>query len=130
MPTILVVDDVVPVRRILVLTLRREYTIIEAASGEEALALAALHQPDVAILDVAMSGIDGLEVCRRLRSDPTLAHIGVIIYSASSSAAAARRAGADRYVEKPCLPSRLRSIVQELIRARQAQPREDRTDRD
>jgi CheY-like chemotaxis protein len=125
MPTILVADDVALARRILRLTFEGMYAVIEAASGEEALALAALHRPDVAILDVAMPDIDGLEVCRRLRRDPTLARIGIIIHSASSGPAAARRAGADRYVQKPCLPSRLRAIVEELIHGRRAQPRED-----
>ena len=118
MLTILIADDVASVRRILSLTFSGQYTVIEAADGAEALILVEQRRPDVVILDVNMPGLTGLEVCRRLRSDPNLTHIVVVIYSASSSTAAAQQAGADLFIEKPCLPSQLRAAVAALIQAR------------
>jgi CheY-like chemotaxis protein len=117
MPTILIADDVASVRRILSLTFTGQYMVIEAADGLEALMLAEQHHPDVAILDVAMPGLNGLEVCRLLRRDPNLSRIGIIIHSASSSDAAARQAGADRFLPKPSLPSQIRAAVDDLTQA-------------
>src|SRR5262245_11090906 len=103
MAMILVADDVASVRRVLFLTLNRENTVLEATTGTEALALTEQHRPDIVILDVAVPGLDGLTACRRLRSDPALRHVGIVIHSGSSNAEAARDAGADAFVGKPSL---------------------------
>jgi putative two-component system response regulator len=114
----LIADDNMAARRLLHLTLRGHHTILEAEDGAEALQLAGRHRPDIVILDVAMPIVDGLEVCRRLRADPDLQDIGVIILSASSRPGQARQAGADRFLEKPCLPSQIRAAVDDLMRER------------
>ncbi len=118
MATILIADDVASMRRVLYFTLRTQHTVIEAEDGEQALRLVERHRPELVILDVAMPHMDGLEVCRRIRASPDLRHIGVIILSASSLPAEARRAGADVYLEKPCRPSRIRATVEDLLRGR------------
>jgi putative two-component system response regulator len=118
MATVLIADDNPAARRLLHLTLRAHHTLIEAEDGAEVLELAARHRPDIVILDVAMPVMGGLEVCRRLRADPALRDVGIIILSASSRPGQAREAGADRFLEKPCLPSRIRAVVDELLRGR------------
>jgi len=73
---VLVVDDVPANLRLLEARLRAEYfEVALAASGPEALALATAWSPDVVLLDVMMPGMDGYEVCRRLKSQSASAHI-------------------------------------------------------
>jgi adenylate cyclase len=70
---ILIVDDNEANRQILVTRLSKHgYEILQAADGEEALASASQHQPDLMLLDVEMPKLDGFEVCRRLKKDPRL----------------------------------------------------------
>ena len=64
---LLVVDDERPIRRFLNAALSSEYTVFEAATGEEALAAAVLQRPDAIILDLGLPDIDGIEVIHRLR---------------------------------------------------------------
>jgi len=64
---VLIVDDERPIRRFLNVSLGGQYTILEAATGEEALSLAATGRPDAIILDLGLPDIDGVEVTRRLR---------------------------------------------------------------
>jgi len=72
-PRILVVDDNEMNRDILVTRLDTQgYELLQAADGEEALAAATQHLPDLILLDVMMPKIDGMEVCRRLKGDPQL----------------------------------------------------------
>jgi CheY-like chemotaxis protein len=70
---ILIVDDNEANRQILVTRLSKHgYEILQAADGEEALASALQHRPDLILLDVDMPKLDGFEVCRRLKKDPRL----------------------------------------------------------
>jgi CheY-like chemotaxis protein len=71
----------------------------------------------VAILDVRMPGPSGLQVCRMIRADPSLRRMGVIVLSATASAAEAQQAGADRYLPKPFSPGRLLALVEGLAQA-------------
>jgi putative two-component system response regulator len=82
-PTVLVIDDTPENIDILSDTLRPFYTVKAALSGERALAIAAaIPRPDMILLDIMMSGMDGLEVCRRLKADPGTASIPVIFVTA------------------------------------------------
>src|SRR5690348_13243191 len=83
MPTILVADDVAGVRRLLRGALMPPHEVFEAADGDEALALLQRVCPTVAILDIDMPGLTGLAVCARIRADPRLAAIRVLIMSAN-----------------------------------------------
>ena len=103
-PTILGVDDRPRNLDILRKTLERDYTVITAASGEEALQIAPRLRPDLVLLDIMMPGIDGYETCRRLRAQPELSAIKIIMVSAkamTSERLEGYAAGADDYVVKP-----------------------------
>lgn len=87
--TILVVDDDVLFLRLIELALQSEgYEVYTAANGEIGLAKAHALQPKVVILDIMMPGIDGYEVCQRLKTDPSTAGISVLMFSAKGDVAA------------------------------------------
>jgi two-component system, OmpR family, KDP operon response regulator KdpE len=102
MARILVVDDEPPILRALAVNLRaREYEVDVAATGEEALTLAARHHPDAVILDLGLPGMAGIEVIEGLRG---WSRVPIVILSARDAEAdkvAALDAGADDYVTKP-----------------------------
>jgi class 3 adenylate cyclase len=94
------------------------YEIVTAADGEEALARARAEQPDLILLDVMMPGLDGLEVCRRLKGDPSLPFTPIILVTArtdSKDVVAGLEAGGDEYLAKPvdqdALVARVRSML-------------------
>ncbi|UJA19582.1 response regulator [Thermoleophilia bacterium SCSIO 60948] len=115
----LVADDDADVRELVAFRLEREgYEVLTAADGAQALELTSAHVPAVAILDVMMPGLDGYEVTRRMRADPRLSEVPVVLLTASVQEAAVTRgfeAGADDYVKKPFSPAefidRLRQVV-------------------
>jgi two-component system, OmpR family, KDP operon response regulator KdpE len=99
---VLVVDDEPPILRALGTNLRaRGYTVDLAATGEEALALAAHHRPDAVILDLGLPGISGIEVVEGLRGWSTVPIIILSARGAEHDKVAALDAGADDYVTKP-----------------------------
>lgn len=104
-PRILVADDDVELLAILVQHLKSTpCKLIEARDGEEALALAREHKPDLMILDVMMPGLSGWEVAKRVRDDDALAHTGIIILTAIGEALNALTSplyGADDKLDKP-----------------------------
>jgi putative two-component system response regulator len=120
---ILIVDDDVSTRRLLRSLLEKEYRLAEAGTGEQALAMLAGFAPDLAMLDIMMPGIDGYETCRRIRANPSIRGIQVIVVSAKSSReeqSQAFAAGADDYVVKPFDPYELCSRVRLHFRLRSA----------
>jgi adenylate cyclase len=118
-PCILVADDNETNRDILVTRLEAHgYQTLQAADGEEALRGVAQHRPDVVLLDVMMPNLDGLEACRRLKSDRTVAFTPVILVTAKAATqdiVAGLDAGADEYLTKPvdqaALVARVRSAL-------------------
>src|SRR2546421_3650079 len=101
---VLVVDDDPSVRRLLELALRLEgFTVMSAADGEEALERARIHHPGAVVLDAVMPGIDGLEVCRRLRSELGWGPAVLMLTGRTDVAdrLTAFENGADEYVVKP-----------------------------
>ncbi|MBW7896459.1 MAG: hybrid sensor histidine kinase/response regulator [Opitutaceae bacterium] len=102
---VLVVDDDYRNRELLRAALEPfNYTVVDAAGGEEALALLGSVRPDVVLLDVAMPGMDGMEVCRRIRSDAHGASLPVIMVTAHverEERLAGIAAGANDYLTKP-----------------------------
>ncbi|MBI3768144.1 MAG: Flp pilus assembly complex ATPase component TadA [Deltaproteobacteria bacterium] len=103
----LVVDDNAAIREIVRLTIERSQlslAVVVAEDGPQALAVAAAERPDVVILDLQMPGMDGFEVCRRLRSDVRTAFVPVLMLSAQTSEESITQgfaSGADDYVTKP-----------------------------
>ncbi|GAB4138049.1 MAG: PleD family two-component system response regulator [Sphingomonadales bacterium] len=116
---ILVVDDVLPNIQLLVAKLTREYfDVLTADSGPEALKIIGREMPDVVLLDVMMPGMDGFEVCRRIKANAATAHIPVVMVTAldqASDRVAGLEAGADDFLTKPvddlALHARVRSLV-------------------
>ncbi len=123
--TILIVDDVATNRIVLKVKLVEAcYETLQAETGEEALQLARRHNPNLILLDLLLPGIDGIEVCRRLKADPACRDIPVIMMTALSdieSRVRALEAGADEFMTKShdemILPARIRS----LLRARETE---------
>src|SRR5262245_60792690 len=91
---ILVVDDNVGTRYQVVRILKQEgFEIFEAGSGNEALRVASIHQPDLIVLDVKMPDMLGFEVTERLRADPITSHISIMHLSATFTDADAKARG-------------------------------------
>jgi len=103
--TVLLAEDDPYIRRISEVALRREgLTVTAVSDGVEALQLLQDQLFDVVILDGMMPKLDGLDACRRIKSDPRTAHIPVIMLTARSQSAdeqAGRDAGAIAYIRKP-----------------------------
>ena len=122
---VLVADDEHNIRNILDFSLHAEgFLVISALNGEDAFKLAVESDPDLILLDLMLPGIDGLEVCRRLKADPDTAHIPVVMVTAKgeeTDIVTGLELGADDYVTKPFSPKVL------IARMRAVQRRRGRT---
>ncbi len=122
LPKILVADDDVELLAILSQHLRKtKCTLIEARDGEEALAMARKHQPDLMILDVMMPGLSGWEVAKRVRDDSALANTGIIMLTAIGEALNALTSplyGADDKLDKPFEFADLDARIKKVLAAR------------
>ena len=116
---ILVVDDILPNVKLLEAKLGAEYyDVITATSGEEALEKIEQDRPDLVLLDIMMPGMDGFEVCEKMKRDAGMSHIPVVMITAltdSEDRVRGLQAGADDFLSKPvndvALMSRVRSLV-------------------
>ncbi len=116
---ILVVDDNPTNIKIAKVMLGEIYHLATAVTGEEALRIATEFRPDIILLDIMMPGIDGYEVCRRIRDDPTLCHTKVIMVSAKamvSERLEGYQVGADDYITKPYEEDELLAKVRVYLR--------------
>ncbi len=117
---ILVVDDIEANRRLLQAKLEAQYhSVVLASSGPQAIEMAQAHDPEIILLDVMMPGMDGYEVCRRLKADPVTAHIPVVMVTALSDTEDRVRgldAGAEDFLTKPVDDFLLNSRVNTLMR--------------
>jgi len=115
--TILVVDDDPHIRQLLVFALDKAgLGAIEAADGEAALAMAASHNPDLVILDINMPRMDGLEVCRRLRSEGDTPILVLSSRDDEIDRVLGIELGADDYVVKPFSPREVVARVMAILR--------------
>jgi two-component system, cell cycle response regulator DivK len=116
---ILVVEDQVDNRQILHdLLTSAGYEIIQAENGKEALAAAARERPDLILMDIQLPLLDGYEATRRIKADPGLRAIPIIVvtsYALSGDESKARAAGCDAYVTKPYSPRVLLAKIREFV---------------
>lgn len=93
------------------------YAVEFAVDGQAALESARTLLPAIVITEVLVPKLDGLALCRALKSDPATAPISVLVFSILAAAGRAREAGADAFLMKPLAEKRLVQVVQELIAA-------------
>ena len=120
-PLILVVDDLAQNVRLLEAVLSpKGFRVTTASSGQEALDVLSTEHPDLVLLDILMPGMDGYEVCRRVRQDPGTAFLPVIMITASGEEEKIRslEAGADDFVNKPFDQAELLARVRSLVRVK------------
>lgn len=121
---VLVVDDILPNVKLLEAKLACEYyEVITATSGEEALRKVEDENPDIVLLDVMMPGMDGFEVCSRIKANPEKAHIPVVMVTALTDVQDKVRgleAGADDFLSKPINDTALMARVRSLARLKMA----------
>ena len=118
---VLVADDDDDILLLVTTRLKRDgFEVVAARNGIDALALAQEHKPRVAVLDVGMPGLDGLEVLTAIRAVDELKHTRVVLLTAKAQESDVRRGydiGADVYVKKPFSPAELATHVRELYDA-------------
>ena len=119
-PTILLVDDDPDIREFVTFNLAKEgYNVVTAKDGAEGVEAVKKHRPDLVLLDVMMPGMDGIEACEAIRTNPVIASTLIAFLSARGedySQVAGFDAGADDYITKPIRPKVLVSRVKALLR--------------
>jgi two-component system phosphate regulon response regulator PhoB len=123
---VLVVDDEENIRELVRYNLVREgYRVTTVGSGEEALHHVRANVPDLIILDLMLPGIDGLDVCRQLKSDSKTAHIPIVMLTVKgeeSDIVVGLELGADDYITKPFSPKVLLARLKAVLRRRKSEP--------
>jgi two-component system, OmpR family, response regulator MprA len=121
---ILVVDDDPRLLHVVSMYLRIEgYEVDAEIGGAEGLRCLERARPDLVILDIMMAGIDGLEVCRRIKTDPSTRSIPVLMFTALSGdedVEKGRAAGADRFINKPFSLVGLSMVIRSYLEEPQA----------
>lgn len=119
---VVIIDDNPDILDFLDKVLSNKYFIITAGSGEEGLALLESNKPDIVVSDVMMEGIDGFEVCKRIKNNINISHIPVILLTAKTdteSKVEGLEAGADAYIEKPFAASHLIAQIDNLLKKKE-----------
>lgn len=119
-PRILILEDEPDIREILEYALKRDgFDVISATDGQAGLAAARRLVPDLILLDLMLPGMDGLEVCRQIRGDPSTAGIALIMVTAKgeeSDVVLGLGLGADDYIAKPFKPHELVARTRAVLR--------------
>jgi len=117
--TILVIEDQEDNRRIFRdLLTSAGYNVIEAVNGVEGVSAAETHNPDLILMDIQLPGIDGYEATRRIKANPNLQKIPIIVvtsYALSGEDVKGFEAGCDAYVAKPFSPRELLAKIREYL---------------
>ena len=119
--SIMIVDDEEELLNFLSKVLGKEYSIMRAAGGAQALELLKGNIPDLIVSDIMMAGMDGMELCRRIRNGMETSHIPVVLLTArtgESSRIEGFECGADAYIEKPFSPDYLRKQIANILQKR------------
>jgi len=115
---ILVADDAPSVRKLFQMIFQPQYRVVEAGDGKEALRRLLDTRPPVAILDITMPQMNGLDLCRAIRQDPRIASTKIVIITANggpADRAAALAAGADHFIAKPFSPAVILRLVESAL---------------
>ncbi|MCZ6789992.1 MAG: response regulator [Chloroflexi bacterium] len=116
---VLVIEDDPSAARLVEYALEKEgYKVDVAVNGVEGLRKVQEEEPDLIILDVMLPGLDGFEVCHRMRADPGTAHVPILMLSAKAHATdrfTGLKVGADRYLAKPADPAEILACVKSLL---------------
>ena len=116
---ILVIEDDPATSRLVDYSLRHEgYQVITSSNGLEGIRKAHSESPDLVILDVMLPGMDGFEICHRLRSEPATAGLPILMFSAKAQEIdkdTGIKVGADDYLTKPSAPAEIVSRVEKLL---------------
>jgi two-component system cell cycle response regulator DivK len=127
--TILVVDDnEINMKLIMLVMAGKGYDLVPAMDGLEALRLAESLHPKIVLLDIQLPGIDGMEVARRIRANPSIRDtviIAVTAYATNGAKEQVLAAGCDGYISKPIAPMKFPSQVQEFVDQVAARPRRE-----
>jgi DNA-binding response OmpR family regulator len=119
MKKVLIVDDDPNILFLISeLLTRNSYEPLMAYSGASALELVKTHRPDLMVLDIMMPGLNGIEVCKKIKTDPELAGIKIVMLTAKTKAMdiqTALASGADSYFTKPFKIAELLEKIKELI---------------
>jgi two-component system phosphate regulon response regulator PhoB len=119
MKTVLIADDEPSLRLLVNATIMSdEYDVVEAVDGDEAWRLIRECKPSVALLDVQMPGLTGLDLAQAIRRDPDLSGMFVVLLTSKAQQAdiqAGLAAGADRYLTKPFSPLELLTLVEQAV---------------
>ncbi len=119
---ILIVEDNPRNMRLIEMTLRaKNYTLLKATDGEEALDMAMRERPDLIIMDIRLPKMNGLEVTRKLRGTPSFSLtpiIGVTAYAMKGDREKVIEAGCDAYLTKPISTRNLAGLIAEMLRKR------------
>ena len=122
---ILIVEDEADIRELIEYKLGQEgYRVLVAADGDEGLELVRQAAPDLLLLDLMLPGLDGLEICRRLRKDPLTEKLPIIMVTArgeESDIVTGLELGADDYIVKPFSPRELLARVRAVLRRRRGE---------
>jgi DNA-binding response OmpR family regulator len=123
---ILVIEDDPAISRLVDYSLRHEgYTVIPATNGLEGIRKAHREKPDLIILDVMLPGMDGFEICARLRAEPATARLPILMFSAKAQEIdknTGLKVGADDYLPKPAAPAEIVSRVAKLLAQKKRTP--------
>jgi CheY-like chemotaxis protein len=114
---ILIVDDSANIRKLVKVIVKKvgNFEFLEADNGKDGLDLALKHKPDLAILDMIMPGIDGIELCKRIKAAQEIPVIFLTSETTYEAVRQAKEAGAEIFIGKPFEPDDLRTSVKELL---------------
>ncbi len=116
---IMIVEDDRSINNLMAFTIGKDFDITQMHDGEQAMQKIKLEKPDLVVLDLNLPGMDGLEICKRIKKDSVLKDTIVIIVSAmdaTSNRFKGIKYGADYYIRKPFEPSELRSLVKIFLK--------------
>jgi CheY-like chemotaxis protein len=116
---VLIVDDEPGIRQLVSKILSRDYTVLEAKDGEEAINMVHVQKPCIVIMDMMMPKMDGLTACYTIKKDPTTNDIPVIMLTAIDQELNQRLSttvmGADKYMTKPFAPQDLLNTITQVL---------------